>query len=188
MEYGALLKWNRQGKIELFRVKYVPVTVCPLQVSYKLVCDGSRDSTVQDRWLATSDMVQFPISNSLICYSHISKFTLKSTVLLFGKVLILDCLLFVANISRNAWFFTSHTRRVYISLTNKTECFFLNFLEIHYIFTRLMWWSPESKPRRPSTCFLFISLCVQIRGTETWYKLYNFLSGIQFFFLLDLQI
>ena len=158
-------------KSELFRVKYVPVTVCPPQISYKLVWDGTRNSTVQDWWLTTSDMVQFPISNSLhLLFSYKQAYFKKYSVT-FGKVLILDCLLFVANISRNAWFFASHTGCVYISLTNKAECFFLNFSEIYYIFTRLMWWSPESKPRRPSTCFLFISLCVQIRGFETWYRL-----------------
>jgi len=63
----------------------------------------------------------FPFRIHCLCYSYISKLTLKSTVLLFGNVLILHCLLFVANISRNAWFFTSHTRSVYISLTNKTS-------------------------------------------------------------------
>jgi hypothetical protein len=65
-KYGALLKWNRQGKSELFRVKSVPVTVRPIQVSHKLVWDGTRDCTVQDCWLTTSDVVQLPISKSLL--------------------------------------------------------------------------------------------------------------------------
>jgi len=66
MEYRALLKWKRQGKSELFRVKSYTLTVCPSRVSHKLVWDGTRDPTVQDWWLTTSDVVQFPISNSLL--------------------------------------------------------------------------------------------------------------------------